>query len=143
MALGKGSKFYMGTGDTLETAVFTKADAIANLQSIGEQTTSTDEVETTDLDSGKFKEFDPTLMDNGSFPITGLIKNDNYATLKGNEGIKRPFAIYHPELDELNGKFMGWISELTRGEITPSEHVTFSATIRISGAIEDFEEPIE
>jgi hypothetical protein len=142
MALGKGAKLYMGTGTDLATATFVLADAIVNLQSIGEQTTTTDEVETTDLDSGAFKEFDPTLKDNGSIAITGIIKNDNYSTLKGNEAVKRPFAVYHPTLSELNGKFMGWLSEITRGEITPGEHVTFSATVRISGVIEDFTEPL-
>lgn len=141
MALGKGTKLYKGTGTSLANAVFTKDDVIANIRSIGEQTTTFDETETTDLDSVKFKEFEPTLADNGSISISGDIKNDNYASLKGLEGVVMPWAISHPNLTEINDKFMGWISEITRGEITPGENVTFSATLRISGAIEDFEAP--
>jgi hypothetical protein len=143
MALGKGTKLYKGTGTTLADATFTKEDAIANIRSIGEQTTTYDEVETTDLDSGIDKEFEPTLRDNGSIPISGDIKGENYATFKATEGQLLPWAIAHPTLEDINGKFMGWISEITRGEITPSENVGFTATIRISGAIEDFTAPVE
>lgn len=143
MALGKGTKLYVGTGSTLATAVFTKDDIVANIRSIGEQTTTIDEIETTDLDSGDYKEFEPSMKDSGSISISGDIKGENYATFKALEGELTAFAIAHPTLDDINGKFMGWISEITRGEITPAENITFTATIRISGAIEDFTPPTE
>ena len=139
---GSGARLYKGTGETLSTAVFTKNDVIALLKSIGEQTLIVDEVETTTLDSGAFKEFEPTMKDNGSFTISGEIEATNYPKLKGQEGVILPWGLSHPTLEDVTGKFMGWISELTRGEMTPSENITFSATIRISGAIEEFEEPI-
>lgn len=141
MALGKGAKFYIGAGTSLTTATFTKADAIANLTSIGEQTTTTDEIEVTTLDSEGFKEFEPTLKDNGSFTISGIADSTNYSEIKGKEGEKLPFAISHPSLSALNGKFMGWLSEVTRGEMTPADNVTFSATVRISGEIAAFTIP--
>lgn len=142
MALGKGAKFYKGTGSSLTDATFKIADVIANLKSIGEQTTAVDEIETTDLDSGDYKEFEPTLKDSGSIQVSGEIKGENYATLKSLEGILNPYAVSHPTLDEINGKFMGWVSEITRGEITPGENIAFTATIRISGKVVDFVEPI-
>lgn len=146
MAIGLNTRFYIGKGSSLADAVFTEEDRIAHLTSIGEQKATTDEVETTDLDCvNGFKTFEPTMSDNGSFPIAGNMLASNYTKLKaifekdsnGKTPVV-PFAIYHPEVEDLNGKFMGWLSDIGRGELTPGGLVTFSATVRVSGGIEDF-----
>lgn len=147
MAVGLKAKLYKGTGTSLDAAVFTSADAIANLTSIGEQKATVDEIETTDLDCvDGYKTFEAGMSDNGSFPISGNITAENYAKLKAltvrdENGIypTAPFAIYHPVVTDINGKFMAWLSDLGRGELTPGGLVTFSATVRISGKIADFD----
>lgn len=149
MATGLLASFYVGNGTSLADAVFTKADRIAHLTSIGEQKVTVDEVETTDLDCADgFKTFEPTMGDNGSIEIAGNLVGTNYSTLKAltvrnEDGSYKvlPFAIAHPKVADVNIKFMGWISEIGPGEMTPADTITFSATVRISGATEDFTEP--
>lgn len=149
MATGLKAGFYVGKGDSLATAKFTTADKIAHLTSIGEQKLTVDETETTDLDCiDGFKTFEPGMADNGSISLTGNLAGNGYSTLKAltvrneNGSYKvLPFAIAHPTLSDVNIKFMGWISEIGPGEMTPADTITFSATVRISGATEDFEEP--
>ncbi len=146
MATGLKTKLYKGTGTSLDNAVFTAEDAIANLTSIGEQKSTVDEVETTDLDCvDGYKTFEAGMSDNGSIAIAGNITAENYAKLKAltvrNENGDypvAPFAIYHPTVEDINGKFMAWLSDCGRGELTPGGLVTFSATLRISGKIADF-----
>lgn len=146
MATGLKSKLYKGTGKSLADAVFTEEDRIANLTSIGDQKATVDEIETTDLDCvDGYKTFEAGMSDNGSIAISGNITANNYAKLKA-LGVRNedgsypltPFAIYHPAVSDINGKFMAWLADVGRGELTPGGLVTFSATLRISGKIEDF-----
>lgn len=146
MSTGLKTKLYKGTGTSLTNAVFKEEDRIANLTSIGEQKSTVDEIETTDLDCiDGYKTFEAGMSDNGSIAIAGNITAENYAKLKklsvrnedGSYPIT-PFAIYHPTVSDINGKFMAWLSDVGRGELTPGGLITFSATLRISGKIEDF-----
>lgn len=149
MATGLKASFYVGEGTSLADATFKIAGRVAHLTSIGEQKLSLDETETTDLDCvDGFKTFEPGMADSGSIEITGNLVGLNYSTLKAltirneNGSYKvLPFAIAHPTLSDVNIKFMGWVSEIGPGELTPADTVTFSATVRISGATEDFTEP--
>lgn len=146
MAIGLNTKLYVGKGSSLADAVFTEADRIAHLTSVGEQKITTDEIETTDLDCvDGFKTFEPTMSDNGSFPISGYVNGSNYSKLKAltnrdenGEYPVVPFALYHPVVSDINCKFMGWLSDIGRGELTPNGLVSFSATVRVSGNVEDF-----
>ena len=146
MATGLKAKLYKGTGKSLADAIFTEDGRIAHLTSIGEQKATVDEIETTDLDCvDGYKTFEAGMSDNGSIAIAGNITAENYAKLKalnvrdedGNYPVV-PFAVYHPVVTDINGKFMAWLADVGRGELTPGGLVTFSATLRISGKIEEF-----
>lgn len=143
MATGKGTKVFMGTGTDIATAIFTQEDRIANIRSVGEHSPEYDEIEITDLDSGEDKEFELTMRDNGVIDLTFRLAEENYKTLKASEGKKLPFAIAHPTATDINIKFMAWVKSVKRGEITPNDEIICTATLRITGGVETFEEPVE
>ena len=79
---GIGSGFYVASAGVGGT--FSAEGKLANLTKIGALSISTDTVETTDLDSGKYREFITTLMDSGELEIEGnlVIGGTAYSVLK-------------------------------------------------------------
>ena len=139
-ATGKGSKFYVS-----EDSSIALADKVGSLTNIGEITVEADEIETTDLDSGDYKEFDLAMLDSGSIDIEGNLKEgeDTFADLLAYCKTKKKlyFGITHPTLTSGNVGFRGQFKSVTLGSRTVNDLVTFSATVRISGAVSDFNEP--
>jgi hypothetical protein len=138
---GKGSKLFVTEEET-----FSLTDVVANLTSIGEIGGETEEIETTDLDSGEYKEFSPGLKDGGSVDVTGnfVAGGTGYARLKAlfDSSEFANFGISHPVITEANCGFKGYVASLKIGERTPSGLLSFTASIRVSGAIGDFTVPI-
>jgi len=143
----KGSKLYLKSG-----ASFVEGDIVANLTSIGELGGSVDELDSTDLDSGDYKEFVPSMKDGGTIAIAGNFKvgSDGYTRLKA-QFDKSPTAldviaewgIAHPTIVEANAGFEAYVAELKVGERTATGLMAFTGSLRVSGAIGDFTPPGE
>jgi hypothetical protein len=136
----KGSKLFVSA------LIIAVADRIANLTSIGAVGAETDEMEVTDLDSLEYKEFVMGLKDGGSVDIAGnmLVGGTGYAKLKGffDSSTLVHFGVSHPTVEEASLAFDGFVKKIQVGERTATGALTFTATIRISGAITDFVTPV-
>lgn len=141
----KGSKLYLKSG-----TAFAESDVIAHLTSIGEIGGDVDELETTDLDSGDYKEFAPSMKDGGTISIAGnfVAGSTGYTRLKAlfdksptDPTVFGDFGISHPIITEANCGFNAYVSSLKVGERTPTGLVTFTADLRVNGAIGDFIDP--
>ena len=133
-----GSKLSVNTG-TAQSATWTQ---IANLTSIGEVGIESDEIDVTTLDStGDFKEFIGGAKDGGTIDLEGNIVTDagltQLYTLAGSRDIKS-FKIEYPlktgETTAAYWTVSGYISKCKDGEKTVDGLLTFSASIRVSGA---------
>jgi hypothetical protein len=139
--VSKGSKLWMGDSLPLKLS-----DVISNLTSIGEAGSDVDELETTDLDSGRNKEFISNMVDGGSVSVAGnfVVGGTAYTKFKTafDSGITTNFGISHPSVPESNMGFKGHIASLKVGERTPSGLLTYSATLRVTGPVGDYTIPV-
>ena len=133
-----GSKLSVDTSTT-STPSYTQ---IANLTSIGEVGLESDEIDVTTLDStGDFKEFIGGAKDGGTIDLEGNIVTDagltQLYTLANSRDIKS-FKIEYPlKSGETTAAFWtvtGYIASCKDGEKTVDGLLTFSASIRVSGA---------
>ena len=127
----------MGTSLTLKKKGSEGSDlVIANLSSIGEQSTEIEEIDVTTLDSPNgAKEYISGAKDSGSIEVTGNVVDEaQLVTLASvfNSGENRDFLITYPSTSTL--AVTGYISKFTYGENTTDGLRTFSFSIRLSGA---------
>lgn len=137
----KGTKLYMS-----ETGVAAKlSDRIAHIVSIGAVGGEVEEIDVTDLDSVG-KEFVPGAKDNGSVDIVlNFSTSANVQKLKTayDSGAYMDFGIALPgEAATESEKFKGFIKAFKRNDISTDGLLQYTATIRISGAITTFTEPV-
>lgn len=116
---------------------------LAHLTSIGEQTTTADELDVTTLDSpNRSKEYEQGSKDPGTIAVAANNCLDGQvAKLRSvfNSGAVRKWKEVYPD----NGatlEYEGYISEFTYGEATVEGLLTSSFSIRLSGEPE-YEEP--
>lgn len=139
---GKGTKLYVSDG-----GVFRESDRLAHLTEIGEIGGSTSEIDVTDLDSDG-KEYVAGDTDYGTVSIAGnLVAEDEtsaYSRLKGLFNSKRVvhWGVSHPIVTDANVKFKGYVSSLKFGARNTENLMTFTAEVRVSGALTDFEAPV-
>lgn len=126
----------MGTKLTLKKQGSETEDlVIANLTSIGEQSTEIEEIDVTTLDSpGGAKEFISGTKDPGSIDMAGNAKTEGqvdklYSVFKA--GDNREFEIEYPNGDTL--ALEGYLSKFTFGEVTTDGLYTFGLSLRLSG----------
>lgn len=133
-----GSKLSVNTGAS-QSATWTQ---IANLTSIGEIGLESDEIDVTTLDStGDFKEFIGGAKDGGTIELAGNIVTDagltQLYTLANSRDIKQ-FKIEYPtktgETTPAYWTITGYVASCKDGEKTVDGLLTFSASIRVSGA---------
>lgn len=125
-------------GTTL-TMVKTGAEAtdlvIADLTSIGEQTTEVEEIDVTTLDSPNgAKEYISGAQDAGTVEISGNVKTKTQATKLYSvfdAGAQRDFVVTYPNGDTL--ALTGYLSKFTFGEVTTDGLYTFGTALRLSG----------
>lgn len=137
----KGSKFYLSADGT----ALKSTDIIANLTSIGAISPSTDEIDTTTLDSGDYKEFMPGMKDAGEFQITGnLIDEAGFADVLPlfENSTMTKWGVTSEGSEEACIQGDGYVKSYELGDRTPDGLLTFSATIRISGKILPFTKPV-
>lgn len=137
----KGSKFYIS--DT--NAELKLADIVANLTSIGAVSVTTDEVDTTTLDSGEYKEFNAGMKDSGEIAISGnLLDDGGFAKLQPlfDASTMTKWGITSANSTEACIQGSGFLKSLEWGERTPDGLLTFSATVRISGKVDKLVTPV-
>ena len=133
-----GSKLSVNTGTT-STPVWTQ---IANLTSIGEIGLESDEIDVTTLDStGDFKEYIGGAKDGGTIDLEGNIVTDagltQLYTLANSRDIKEFKIEYPTKTGETTAAYWtvtGYIASCKDGEKTVDGLLTFSSSIRVSGA---------
>lgn len=131
----------------LGSKLFVKVDStwthVAHLVTIGAITGTTDEVETTDLDSDA-KEFVAGDTDYGSVAYTGNFVDgkDKYTTLQGLLVSKETveWAVIHPTVEDACVYFEGYVSEHGTGERSRSGVLNYNGNVRVSGAVTDIPE---
>ena len=126
----------MGTALKMTKAGSESADTvIAHIQTIGEQTTETEEVDVTTLDSPNgAKEFIQGAKDAGSVEITANNCSDGQvAILKTvfESGAVREWTETYPNGDTL--VYDAFISAFTFGEASVDGLLTINMTLRLSG----------
>lgn len=133
-----GSKLSVDTSST-STASWQQ---IANLTSIGEIGLESDEIDVTTLDStGDFKEFIGGAKDGGTIDIEGNLVTEagltQLYTLANSRAVKH-FKIEYPvhgaQTNASNWTFDGYVASCKGGELTVDGLVTFTASIRVTGA---------
>lgn len=137
----KGSKFYISDSN----AELKVADVVANLTSIGAVSVQTDEIDTTTLDSGDYKEFNAGMKDSGEIAISGnLIDDSGFAKLQPlfDSSLLTKWGIASEGSEEACIQGTGFVKTLEWGERTPDGLLTFSATVRISGKVLPFTKPV-
>ena len=126
----------MGTSLKMVKAGSESADTtLAHLVSIGEQTTETEEVDVTTLDSPNgAKEYIQGAKDAGTVEITANNCSDGQiSALQSvfNSGATRSWVETYPNGDTLS--YNAFISQFTFGEATVDGLVTASMTLRLTG----------
>lgn len=126
----------MGTSLTMTKSGSEPADLmIAHMQSIGEQTTSTDEIDVTTLDSPNgAKEYMQGAKDPGTIEVVANNCGDGQVeALQAvfDSGAVRSWTETYPTGATLT--YNAYISELTFGEATVDGLMTASFTLRLSG----------
>lgn len=133
-----GSKLSVDTSST-STASWQQ---IANLTSIGEIGIESDEIDVTTLDStGDFKEFIGGAKDGGTVELEGNFVTDagltQLYTLAGSRAVKH-FKVEYPltgtQTNAAKWEFDGYVASCKDGEKTVDGLITFSASIRVTGA---------
>ena len=108
---------------------------VANLTSIGEQSTEIEEIDVTALDSPNgAKEYIAGAMDSGTVDIEGNVKTKGQVTTLDNvftSRKNRDFVVCYPNGDML--KLNGYISTFKFGEATTDGLYTFGFTLKLSG----------
>ncbi len=108
---------------------------IANLTSIGEIGTESEEIDTTDLDSpDNYKEFIAGSKDAGEVSLAGNIKDESNVekmlALAESQSVE-PWTVTYPS--GATWKFKAFVKSFKDGEKTTDGLATFTATLRISG----------
>ncbi len=133
-----GSKLSVDTSSS-QTPNYTQ---IANLTSIGEIGLESDEIDVTTLDStGDFKEFIGGAKDGGTVEIAGNLVTDagltQLYTLAGSRAVKS-FKVEYPlktgQTTAANWVFNAYVASCKDGEKTVDGLLTFSASLRVTGA---------
>lgn len=142
MALANGTQIHK-----LDTEGTGYEYTLTDVTSGGEFGGERGEIESTTLDS-EAKEFEAGMIDNGELALEMLANVDNYAKLETDykSGGKYNFAITFPvgtAENNMDKKFKGFIKTCKITGITPDELLKISATIRISGHLQEFKKPIE
>ena len=136
---GKGTKLYVS-----DSGAFREADKLAHLTEVGELGGTTSEIDVTDLDS-EGKEYVAGETDYGTVSVNGnlVAAGGAYSRLNGLFKSKAVvhWGISHPIVEDANVKFKGYISSLKFGARNTENLMTFTAEVRVSGALSDFEEP--
>ena len=122
----------------LGTIITFNAKPIGGLNSIGEVSPSSDEIDVTTLDSANgYKEFLQGLKDSGELPLKGLlIKTDlGQAELRSGftSGTASAVVITFP--DETTVSFNAYVKSFTMGAAETNSAVGFGAVLRITGAV--------
>ncbi len=111
---------------------------IAGLNSIGEISPSSDEIDVTTLDSANgYKEFLQGLKDSGELQLNGfLIKGDTgQAELRTGFTSGTPSAVVVTFPDTTTVSFSAYVKSFTMGAAETNGAVGFGATLRITGAV--------
>lgn len=133
-----GSKLSVDTGSA-GSPTWTQ---IANLTTIGEIGLESDEIDVTTLDSADdFKEYIGGAKDGGTIDLEGNIVTDDgltqLYTLANSREVKK-FKVDYPtkpgETTPASWTITGYIASCKDGEKTVDGLLTFSASIRVSGA---------
>lgn len=119
------------------TTITFNAKAIGGLNSIGEISPSSDEIDVTTLDSAGYKEFIQGLKDSGELPLKGfLIKGDvGQVELRTGFGSGTPSAVLVTFPDSTAVSFTAYVKSFTIGAAETNGAVGFGATLRITGAV--------
>ena len=139
---GKGTRLFVS-----ETGSFNINDKLAHLTEIGEIGGTTAEIDVTDLDSDG-KEYVAGDTDFGTVSISGnlVAEDEESAYSKLNKLFKSKkvvnWGISHPIVEDANVKFKGYVSSLKYGARNTENLMTFTAEVRVSGALSDFEAPV-
>lgn len=137
----KGSKFFISD----ENVALKLADVVANLTSIGAVSVQTDEIDTTTLDSGDYKEFNAGMKDSGEIAISGnLLDDGGFSRLQPlfDSSKLTKWGITSEGSTEACIQGTGFLKSLEWGERTPDGSLTFSATVRISGKVLPLTTPV-
>lgn len=136
---GEGSILSIGNGGSPE--VFTEVMELKNINFTGAKA---DLADVTNMNSGAFREFVPTLLDSGEANLTGnYIPSDPGQVLMQGIWLNRQkawFQIVEPLASVPAGKtnpgvatFYGFVSDPGYPDLDATKEATFSAKIKITG----------
>ena len=122
----------------LGTTITFNGKAIGGLNSIGEVSPTSDEIDVTTLDTaGGYKEFLQGFKDSGELPLRGfLVKGDTgQAELRTGFGTGTASAVLITFPDNTTVSFNAYVKSFTMGAAETNGAVEFGATLRITGVV--------
>lgn len=122
----------------LGTTITFNAKAIGGLNSIGEVSPASDEIDVTTLDTANgYKEFLQGLKDSGELQLRGfLVKGDvGQVELRTGFGTGDIDAVLITFPDTTTVSFNAYVKSFTMGAAETNGAVGFGATLRITGAV--------